>query len=147
MNRKDFLKQCGLGCMAAAGLGTLAAGCASKIFAGRIDGDNMIVPLKDFETRAGKEIHYKKYVVVQNDLLQHPICVYRFNATEYSALWMKCPHQGAELQVFGDMLQCPAHGSEFKNTGDVQNGPADKNLRSFPVTIEKDHIKISLKAV
>lgn len=147
MNRKAFLTRCGMGCLAATGMGTLATGCTSKIFAGSIEGDNMIVPLKDFETRAGKEIHYKKYLVVQNDLLQHPVCVYRFSAAEYSALWMKCTHQGAELQVFGDMLQCPAHGSEFKNTGAVQSGPADKNLRSFPVTIEKDHLKISLKAV
>lgn len=147
MDRKDFLKQCGLGCLGTVGVTPLLSGCSAKIFAGKIEGDDMLIPLKDFETRAGKETHYKKYVVVQNELLQHPICVYRLSNTEYSALWMKCTHQGAELQVFGNMLQCPAHGSEFKHTGEVQGGPADRKLRTFPVTIEKDHIKISLKAV
>lgn len=58
---------------------------------------------------------------------------------------MSCTHQNAELQVFGDKLQCPAHGSEFDNTGRVLNAPADTNLRTFPVTVENNTIKISLK--
>ena len=89
----------------------------------------------------------KKYIVVNNDILQYPICVYRFSEKEYSALWMRCTHQGTELQVFGDKLQCPAHGSEFNNMGAVQNGPADAMLRTFPITIEKNQLKISLKAI
>lgn len=86
-------------------------------------------------------------MVVQNDILQYPVCVYRINENEYTALWMQCTHQGAELQVFGDKLQCPAHGSDFTNTGIVQSGPADRKLRTFPVTIEANQLKISLKAV
>jgi Rieske Fe-S protein len=58
---------------------------------------------------------------------------------------MRCPHQGAELQVFGDRLQCPAHGSEFNDKGVVKTGPADTNLRTFPVSINKDQLLISLK--
>jgi len=58
---------------------------------------------------------------------------------------MRCPHQGEELQVFGDRLECPAHGSEFNNKGIVQNGPADSNLRTFPVTIINNQLNISLK--
>jgi Rieske Fe-S protein len=60
---------------------------------------------------------------------------------------MRCSHQGAELQVFGDKLQCPAHGSEFDNKGGVQSGPADIKLRTFAVVIENNQLKISLKAV
>jgi Rieske Fe-S protein len=110
-------------------------------------GDDIIVPVRDFETKNGKEVYFKKYIVVQNDILQYPICVYRFSENEYSALWMRCTHQGTELQVFGDKLQCPAHSSEFDSKGGVQSGPADVKLRTFPVTIEKDQLKISLKAV
>ncbi|WP_163599017.1 ubiquinol-cytochrome c reductase iron-sulfur subunit, partial [Klebsiella pneumoniae] len=43
--------------------------------------------------------------------------------------------------------QCPAHGSEFTNSGTVQGGPADRKLRTFPVTIEANKLKISLKAI
>lgn len=148
MDRKDFIKSCGFACMGGAAITTLLQSCVTgKIMSGKIAGDDLIVPLKDFETKAGNETHYKKYIVVQNDLLQYPICVYRINENEYTALWMQCTHQGAELQVFGDKLQCPAHGSEFTNKGNVQGGPAEKKLRSFPITIENHQLKISLKAV
>lgn len=148
MDRKDFIKNCGFACMGGAAITALLQSCATtKIMSGKITGDDLIVPLSDFETKAGNEKHYKKYVVVQNDILQYPICVYRINENEYTALWMQCTHQGAELQVFGDKLQCPAHGSEFTNIGAVQSGPADKKLRTFPVTIEANQLKISLKAI
>lgn len=105
----------------------------------------MIVPLADFEISKGKQKEHKKYLVLQNEILQYPICVYRIDENNYEALLMKCTHQGAELQVFGDKLQCPAHGSEFDNTGKVQNGPASASLRTFPVTVTGSHLKISLK--
>jgi Rieske Fe-S protein len=56
-----------------------------------------------------------------------------------------CTHQGAELQVFGDKIQCPAHGSEFSNRGVLESGPANTDLRKFPIVIENNILKISLK--
>ena len=148
MDRKNFIKTCGLACLGAGAIaGSLQSCTATKLLNGKIVGDDMIVPISDFETRKGKELQFRKYVIVQHDILQYAICVYRFNKSEYSALWMRCTHQGTELQVFGDKLQCPAHGSEFTNVGGVQNGPADLRLRTFPVTIENNQLKISLKAV
>lgn len=147
MDRKKFIKSCGFACIGGAAMAGLLTGCLPhKLLSGEIAGDDLIVPIADFETKAGNEKHYKKYIVVQNELLQYPICVYRFNENEYTALWMRCTHQGAELQVFGDKLQCPAHGSEFTNKGIVQSGPADNRLRAFPITIEKSQLRISLKA-
>ena len=64
---------------------------------------------------------------------------------EYSALWMKCTHQGSELQASGDHLHCPSHGSEFNNKGTVSQGPAEKNLKSFPVSVGDGKIKIDLR--
>ncbi len=148
MDRKNFIKTCGFACVAGMGITGLLESCSSiKQVSGKIDADNMIVPIRNFETKNGNNTYFKKYIVVQNEILQYPICVYRFNENEYSALWMRCTHQGTELQVFGDRLQCPAHASEFDSKGVVQNGPADTKLRTFPVTIEKDQLKISLKAV
>lgn len=88
---------------------------------------------------------YIPNVIIRNDALQFPICIYRFSETEYSALWMQCTHQGAELQVSGDQLHCPAHGSEFSNKGIVRNGPAAKDLRFFPVTLNKNELFIDLR--
>lgn len=130
-------------------MGLLAApalmqGCgATKYLNASIENSDMIVPLDAF---AGKDNgSFRSYVVIENEILQFPICVYRISSEEYKALWMQCTHQGNELQVFGDMLQCPAHGSEFTRTGAVQNGPADMSLKTFPVTIANDKLMISLK--
>jgi Rieske Fe-S protein len=49
--------------------------------------------------------------------------------------------------VFGDKLQCPAHGSEFNQAGAVTTGPAENSLRTFPVIVEANQLKISLKAL
>jgi Rieske Fe-S protein len=148
MERKDFIKTCGFACLGGIGISILLESCGTlQILTGEIAGDDLIVPLTQFAIGPAHKKQFRRYIILNNDLLKFPICVYRFNETTYSALWMQCTHQGAELQVFGDKLQCPAHGSEFNNKGMMQNGPADTNLRSFPIIIEQDQIKISLKAV
>ena len=142
MERKTFIKSCGFACLGLALPGLLLEGCAgSKIIAGNMDQTGIAVPLPSFDLGKGD---YRKYVIVQHEKLKHPICLFRFSATDYSALLMQCTHQGAELQVFGDRLECPAHGSQFSDRGVVKNGPADTNLRTFPVTIQQDHIHITL---
>ena len=88
---------------------------------------------------------YRSFIIVRNDALQFPICVFRFTEQEYSAVWMKCTHQGAELQASGEMLQCPAHGSEFNNKGKVMSGPASDHLRTFPVTVTNTELFIDLR--
>lgn len=117
---------------------------STRVLASPIEGSFMLVPLTAFQIVHRKKIRYKKYVVVQNEQLQFPICIFRLSATEYSAIYMRCSHQGAELQVFGDTLQCPAHGSEFNNTGTVRTAPATEALRRFPVTLENNQLKVNL---
>lgn len=140
MERRKFIKTSCIACLGGFSIAALAESCTvSKQYSAAISGSDMIVPLKQFENTGGG---FKQYVVVQNDALKYPVCIYRFSEKEYKALWMSCPHQGAELQVFGSKLQCPAHGSEFDNTGKVTNAPATENLRSFPLTIENENLKI-----
>lgn len=147
MDRKEFIKSCGFACLGATTLGVLLQSCAgSKMITANISGENIIVPLTEFEVVKNNKKSYRKYVVVQNPQLQFPICIYRFSDQDFTALYMRCTHQGAELTVYGDKMVCSAHGSEFDNKGNVQSSPADKPLRSFPVTIDNQHLKISLKA-
>ena len=146
MDRKQFLKACGFGCLAGIAGVTLLQSCGtSQTVAATIKGSDILLPIADFEIKSKEKTNYKKYVIIQNEILKYPICVYRFNENEYTALLMSCTHQGAELQVFGDQLQCAAHGSEFSNQGVVKSGPANTDLRKFPVTIENALLKISLK--
>lgn len=146
MNRKEFVRKCSLGCVAAMlPVPVLLEGCSGpKYLTAPIEGDQMVMPLTSFQSPKDPST-YLKYVIAENDSLQFPICVYRMSESEYHALWMKCTHQGTELHVFGDRLQCPAHGSEFTTSGAVQNGPAAEPLRTFPVTLNDSQIRISLR--
>lgn len=143
MYRKDFIKNCGFACLGGSLMTTILQGCTtSRNVTGLLTGGELSIPLSKFDNDKGPSYH--SYVVVQHDAMQYPICVFRLAENEFVALLMQCTHQGAELQVFGDKLQCPAHGSEFTRRGEVQNGPADRHLRTLPVYIANNQIKISL---
>ena len=146
MIRRKFITMGCIHCMSGGFMLALLEGCnSSKIITADIIDSDLVVPLSGFEIKKGNTGKFEQHIVVQNEKLQYPICVYRFDENNYEALLMKCTHQGTELQVFGDKLQCPAHGSEFNNHGKVQNGPANTSLRTFPVTIANNQLKISLK--
>lgn len=146
MDRKTFIKSCGALCLGGSVLSLALQSCSGmKTFSGEIAGSDLIVPLYHFEFKKDGKVSYKKNIVVHHDDLLHPIAVFRHSMSEYSAVWMRCTHQGAELQLFGEQLQCPAHGSEFDGHGMVLNGPAENRLRNFPVSIDEQMLKISLK--
>ncbi|HTE33355.1 MAG TPA: Rieske (2Fe-2S) protein [Chryseolinea sp.] len=147
MNRKEFVVRCGAGCLAMLATPGLLASCAGpKYLTAPIEGSFMVVPRTAFEIVADDASKtYRRYVIVENESLEYPICLYRKSDDLYQALWMKCTHQGTELHVFGEKLQCPAHGSEFTSSGAVQNGPAAQPLRTFEVIPSDAAIKISLR--
>jgi len=146
MDRREFIKNSCTACLSLTVLSSLAVSCsATKYVSGVIVEDGINVSKNDFAVKQKGGTAYSSFIIVRNEALQYPICIYRFNEDEYSALWMKCTHQGAELQASGDVLQCAAHGSEFNNRGMVRNGPAISNLRTFPVTVNQDQVFIDLR--
>jgi Rieske Fe-S protein len=148
MDRRKFIKNTCTACISATALaGALSSCTATKYISGTLGKDGLTVDVDEFVTRQNGKQSYRSYIIIRNEALQYPVCVYRLNDKEYSALWMSCTHQGTELQVSGDYLQCTAHGSEFDNKGTVKNGPADRNLRNFPVTISGNQIFIDLRAI
>lgn len=148
MDRREFIKNGCTACLSATVIGTALSSCkATKYISGRLGNDGLFIDPNEFVTKqSGKAVH-RSFIIIRNDALQYPLCIYRFNDNEYSALWMSCTHQGTELQASGDRLQCTAHGSEFDNKGTVKTGPADKSLRSFPVTVSNNQLFIDLRAL
>lgn len=50
-----------------------------------------------------------------------------------------------EGDIDGDRVICPWHGAEFDiKTGEVVSGPAEENVNSYKIVIEKDSIKIDI---
>jgi Rieske Fe-S protein len=148
MDRKQFISTCGMACVAGMGaLTVLLESCAgSRTVTGTLSGDHLEIPLEEFQVIKKKVQGYRSYVIVQHEKLQYPVCVYRNSDTSYTALLMKCTHQNNELTAYGDKLHCAAHGSEFNKQGKATHGPAEAPLRTFPVTVAGNLVKISLKA-
>jgi Rieske Fe-S protein len=146
MDRRDFIAKGCAACLSAVSLSALVSSCtASQFISGKINENGIAVDTDDFKIKKNGKQAYHSFIIIRNESLQYPICLYRFNENEYAALWMQCTHQGTELQVSGDYLQCPAHGSEFNNKGKMVNGPADRDLRSFPVSITGNQLFIDLR--
>ncbi|MBL7718947.1 MAG: Rieske (2Fe-2S) protein [Flavipsychrobacter sp.] len=142
MNRRKFIKTGCIACTSIGFLSTMIQSCTTvKYSTGTLNDNGILIDVKDYETKHG----VRNYVIVRHDDLQFPICVYKIDEHKYSALLMRCTHQGAELQVAGDQLTCPAHGSEFDKWGKVTQSPAAENLRSFPVSITGDKLFIDLR--
>jgi Rieske Fe-S protein len=146
MTRKDFLVNTCAACLSATALSSLLPGCSTTRYTtGNLGKDGITISKEEFMIKQKGSTAYRTFIIVRNDALQFPICVYRFTEQEYSAIWMRCTHQGAELQASGDVLQCPAHGSEFNNKGQVTSGPADAHLRTFPITVTNNELFIDLR--
>jgi len=148
MDRREFIKNSCTACLSATVMGVMISSCsATRYITGTLGKDGLLVDANEFLAKQkGKTVHHP-FIIVRNDALQYPVCIYRFNDNEYSALWMRCTHQGTELQASGDRLQCSAHGSEFDNKGQVKTGPADRSLRSFPVTVSNNQLFIDMRAI
>ena len=147
MERREFIKRSCVACLSATAFpALLLSSCKSvKFISGTLNNDGLTINADDFKTRKSGSNSFRSYVIVRNDALKYPICVFRFSETDYSALWMQCTHQGTELQAAGDYLHCPAHGSEFSDKGHVLNGPADQNLKTFPVVVNNNELFIDLR--
>lgn len=146
MNRRSFTKAC-LGCVSAAFVPVVLTGCQSTHYApGTIEENGLAVSKSEFTFLKKDRPMTRQYIIVRNDKLEFPIYLYRFSENEYSAVLMKCTHQGNELSASGDHLTCSAHGSEFNNKGVLAQGPAEKNLRTFNVKTDGDKILIDLRA-
>jgi Rieske Fe-S protein len=146
MKRREFIKNSCGACLSAGLLTGLLTSCKSTQFVtGKFNNDGILVDVNDFIIDKDGARTYRLYIIVQNEELKYPICIYRFSDSDYSAIWMQCSHQGAEVQVVGSYLQCPAHGSEFNNQGRVTNGPADRDLKTFPVSIVNNQLFVDLR--
>jgi Rieske Fe-S protein len=145
MNRKEFIKVCGGSCLAVVGISLLTQNCKSTHYVqAAADNDKLEVSKSDFMIMKNGEQSFRRSIIVKSDKLDYPLVVYRNDENNYTALLLRCTHQGLELNVAGDLITCSAHGSEFGKTGEIITGPAEQRLRSFPVMTDEKNIYIKL---
>ncbi|MBI1767369.1 MAG: Rieske (2Fe-2S) protein [Bacteroidetes bacterium] len=145
MNRREFISNTCIACASGAGLSYLLSSCSSTHYVtGTLEQKGISIAVSEFTyLQKGKPVN-RDFIIVHHDNLEFPIYLSRIKENEYSALWMKCSHQGSELNAGGDYLYCSSHGSEFDRKGNAIHGPAEKNLRSFPTSILNNKVLIEL---
>lgn len=145
INRREFVSKACMACLGGGLISAMLSSCqATHYVSGILEQNSIAISKTDFTYYKKDKPFTRAFIVVEHDKLEYPIYLYRQSDNEYSALWMKCTHQGSELQASGDHLYCSSHGSEFDKNGAVITGPAEQNLRSFPVSVVDDKILIQL---
>lgn len=143
MQRRTFLKSSCNACLLLAGglimpaLSSCGPG-AYSVFNTEIREDRMEVPDNAFVKGP--------LVLVRPKGWYYSIALRKKEDGSYSALLLKCTHQDNQLNASSDGYSCSLHGSAFNQDGRVTNGPAERALKSYPVTIENHQIVIHTKA-
>lgn len=145
MDRKQFLKMCGGACLGVSAFALGLQGCTAVYVTGTVTDNKLQLRKSDFQKTKNGKTTLLRYVLVKPDAEGFPVIVYRNADATYTALLLRCTHQGSELTVNGDLLTCTAHGSEFSRTGEVIQGPADQHLQRYAVTTDETNIYIQLK--
>jgi Rieske Fe-S protein len=129
MRRRDFIA---LGAAAVA-----LGGCAgARYVVPRVAVGSLAIPLAELD-RDGQAF-------VQAAGMQRPIYVRRIDSG-FTALLASCTHQGCQPEPVADRLACPCHGSEFAFDGRVLQGPAERPLTRYEVTVEGSELVVWLE--
>jgi len=128
MRRRDFI---------ALGAAVTLGGCAgARYVAPRVSAGILAIPLAELD-RDGQ-------VFVQAAGMQRPIYVRRIDSG-FTALLASCTHQGCQPEPIADRMACPCHGSEFGFDGRVLQGPAERPLTRYEVTVEGSELVVWLE--
>jgi nitrite reductase/ring-hydroxylating ferredoxin subunit len=143
MERRTFLQStCNACLLMATGLILPAlSGCgpgAYQVIQTEVKDDRVNVPMDAFAKGP--------LVLVRPRGWYYSIALRKKDDGSYTALLLKCTHQDNQLTAASDGYSCSLHGSAFNRDGSVVKGPAERALKTYPVTVENNFILINTKA-
>lgn len=144
MERKEFIKTCGLVCLSGTALAVFLESCGTAAYFAQSSMVNNQIAIKkaEFSYLKKEKPVQRKFVMIKHPSHELPICIYKHSEDEYTALYTECTHKGCEVKPNDNFIVCPCHGSEYTNKGVVQNPPAERNLKQFKVTSDSENIYI-----
>jgi nitrite reductase/ring-hydroxylating ferredoxin subunit len=142
ISRREFIKKSALGI--AAGGAILSsidiANLAAESAYGKITrlGNDIVVNLKDAKNSALQKVGGSIFLDDDNMLI-------RTSQTQFAAVSLICKHKGCTVELTGNKFVCPCHGSEYDINGKVTEGPAKKNLDTYPVVYDPAAETVTVK--
>ena len=71
--------------------------------------------------------------------------VARIAENSFNAMTAVCTHEQCSVNGFSSgRFVCPCHGSQYSTSGQVQQGPATRNLRTFPTQFTNSVLTITV---
>lgn len=145
MKRGEFIKTCCFSALGACVPGVLLTSCESIYYAtSRRETNRLTIDKGEFIKLKNDKQTIRKFVLIKDDEMKFPICVYKVSENKFSSSLLKCTHNGCELNVGGGRYSCPCHGAEFSIKGEVLQGPAEKNLKTFKTESDNNLIYVYL---
>ena len=139
MNRRDFVQSLPVvpaGLLFGASALALSACGGMPYLAPRGSGNRLVVSAARVP-EAG--------ILLQRPGMENPVFVHATEQGEYTALLVRCTHQGCQPDPVGDRFICPCHGSEFDLEGAVLRGPAERSLARYRVTQDGEDVVVTLQ--
>ncbi len=142
MERRTFLRSSCNACLLVASgmILPVLSGCgpgAYQVFQTEVIDGRVDIPADAFAK--------SKLVLIRPKGWYYSIALRRKDDGAYTALLLKCTHQDNQLTAASDGYSCSLHGSAFNRDGMVVKGPAERALKTYPVTIENNLILINTK--
>lgn len=136
MKRKDFFKVVSTGAVCG-GMLSILEGCVTYRY---VD-----YQLKNNKLKVTKVVFQEdSFVLLQNPQGKSPIYLRKKTDGSFRALLLECTHKQCTVNPSLNGLSCPCHGSRYDAKGNVLEGPARRDLFSYRVTTDADHIYIEL---
>ena len=108
--------------------------------AGQVEAKKVAIPLA--KVPALEEVGGGAFVTVK----KKKILFIRASEKKVYAHRPVCPHQDCGVKYKKDWgeIRCKCHGSKFSLAGEVQNGPAAKDLKSYPASLSDGKIIVDI---
>ena len=139
MNRRDFVRSLPVlptGLLLGVSALSVSACAGTPYLAPRGSGNQLVVSAANVP-EAG--------VLLQRPSMQHPVFLRATGQGAYTALLVRCTHQGCQPDPVGDRFVCPCHGSEFDMEGAVLRGPAERPMLRYRVAREGEDLVVTLQ--
>ncbi len=139
--RRDFLKSGCTACLLVASGASLLEGCASAL------------PMVKVPDTADKQVKVDASnfipgkvdkLVIRSKQLENDILLIKHSDTDYRALYLKCTHEGVNLNATNNRIYCNSHGSSFDLEGNVLKEPALRPLKKFTTQVANNQIIIHI---
>ncbi|MEO8619879.1 MAG: Rieske 2Fe-2S domain-containing protein [bacterium] len=133
VSRRDFLGRVALVAGAIIATGCGAVSDLTAVSTGPLPGGSITVKLSDYAGLAtiGQPVEIR---TAGGSLAG--VAAVRTGASSFIALGMACTHEGAKVNIQGQIFDCPNHGARFNSTGAVTKGPASRALASRSVVYD-----------